>query len=66
VSRFMTAAELADEFQIPLKTLYRWRMEGIGPRAIRVGRHLRYERAEVDRWAAERADVEATRYARAK
>jgi excisionase family DNA binding protein len=66
VAKYMTAEEIAAEFQIPLRTLYRWRGEGIGPRAIRVGRHLRYARDEVDRWATQLADAEQTRYARAR
>jgi predicted DNA-binding transcriptional regulator AlpA len=68
VSRYMTAEQVSAEFQIPLKTLYRWRATtpAKGPRAIRVGRWLRYSRAEVERWLAERAEAERSRYSRAQ
>jgi predicted DNA-binding transcriptional regulator AlpA len=40
---------------IPVNTLYQWRHHGVGPRAYRVGRHLRYDPAEIRRWLAEGA-----------
>jgi DNA-binding transcriptional MerR regulator len=40
---------------IPVNTLYQWRHHGIGPRAYRVGRHLRYDPAELRRWLREDA-----------
>jgi excisionase family DNA binding protein len=39
---------------VPVKTLYEWRYRGIGPPSYRVGRHIRYRKAEVDAWLAER------------
>jgi predicted DNA-binding transcriptional regulator AlpA len=35
---------------VPVNTLYGWRTRGYGPRAVRVGRHLRYVPAEVRDW----------------
>jgi hypothetical protein len=49
----ITTAELAAFLSLPVKTLRDWRYTGVGPRAFRVGRHLRYEPAEVRRWLAE-------------
>ena len=46
----ITTAELAAFLSLPVKTLRDWRYTGVGPRALRVGRHLRYEPAEVRRW----------------
>lgn len=46
----MTAAEVAEYLRIPLNTLYKWRYEGAGPRAARVGKHLRYRREDVEVW----------------
>jgi predicted DNA-binding transcriptional regulator AlpA len=37
---------------IPHKTLYNWRTRGIGPRARRVGRYLRYDEHDVRAWFA--------------
>lgn len=41
---------LASELGVPLATLYQWRHEGKGPKALKVGRHLRYRRKDVDAW----------------
>lgn len=46
----LTTAELAAYLQVPVTTLHRWRHDGTGPDAMRVGRHLRYEPQDVDRW----------------
>lgn len=53
--RLMTAHEVADWLQVPLATLYAWRTRGLGPRMIRVGRHLRAKPADVDAWLEQQA-----------
>jgi len=50
--RLWTAAEVAAYFGVPLGTVYQWNSKGTGPRGMRVGRHVRYSRAEIDRWCA--------------
>jgi excisionase family DNA binding protein len=50
VRRLATPIEVAAYLQVPVKTLYAWRYEGKGPRAHRVGRHLRYRWEDVDAW----------------
>ena len=50
----LTLAEVAAELRVPAETLRKWRTQGTGPRAAKVGKHLRYRRSEVDRWLAER------------
>jgi excisionase family DNA binding protein len=45
-----TPFELASYLGVPLATLYSWRYKGDGPRSIKVGRHLRYRAADVERW----------------
>lgn len=32
------------------RTLQRWRMEGTGPSFVRIGRLVRYRRADLDQW----------------
>lgn len=55
--RLLSPAELADMLGgIPVQTVYRWRTEGRGPRGIRVGRHVRFRRADVDAWLDSHAD----------
>ena len=48
--RLWTAEETAAHLQIPKATLYQWRYLGIGPKAGRVGRHLRYDPEDVKAW----------------
>ena len=45
-----TPEQLAKFLGIPVATLYAWKYKGIGPRAIKVGRHLRYRPRDVEKW----------------
>lgn len=54
--RLMTAAEVAEYLGIPIQSWYRWRVEGKGPRAIRVGKHLRVRRLDLAEWLESQAD----------
>ncbi len=47
---YLTTGQVAEYLSVPVSTLYQWRHRGLGPRAARVGRHLRYRRSDVDRW----------------
>lgn len=42
--------ELAEYLGVPVATIYRWNHLRNGPRAIRVGRHVRYRVADVESW----------------
>jgi predicted DNA-binding transcriptional regulator AlpA len=48
----ITVTELAAFLQIPIKTLYAWRSQGIGPKGIKVGRFVRYAERDVAKWLA--------------
>ncbi len=50
--------ELAEYLGVPVRTIYTWRARREGPRGIRVGRSLRFRRADVDRWLDQHADAE--------
>jgi excisionase family DNA binding protein len=50
-----TVEDVATYLGIPIATLYQWRYRRTGPRASRVGRHLRYDPADVRAWLAEQA-----------
>lgn len=54
----LSTVELAQFLGVPVRTLYRWRAYGTGPRAIRVGRHTRYRTEDVQLWLSEREDTE--------
>jgi len=50
------SVERASEYLgVPVATLYGWRHRGIGPKAYRVGRHLRYDPAAVRQWVLDQA-----------
>lgn len=49
-SRLLSTEEVARILVIPVTTLYTWRYKGTGPRAYRVGKHLRYRLSDVMEW----------------
>lgn len=51
----LTIQEVADFVRLPVQTLYAYRSRGGGPRASKLGRHLRYRREDVERWLDEQA-----------
>jgi excisionase family DNA binding protein len=46
----MTPQEVADFLRLPVLTLQTWRAKRTGPRAYRVGRHVRYRRDDLEAW----------------
>lgn len=42
--------------RIPIQTLYQWRHRRLGPRVFKVGRHLRYDPADVRAWLAQQEE----------
>ncbi|WP_089156525.1 helix-turn-helix transcriptional regulator [Micromonospora sp. NBS 11-29] len=53
--RLWSVTDVSAFLGIPVGTLYQWRHRRIGPRASRVGRHLRYDPAEVRAWFEKKA-----------
>jgi len=41
---------------VPLTTLYQWRTKGTAPRAVKVGRHIRFRPSDVEAWCDFHAD----------
>lgn len=50
---------LADLLNVPKDTIYRWRRKGYGPRAIRLGKHLRWDVNVVREWLDTETESEA-------
>ena len=48
--RLLSPDDVAAFLGVPVTTLYQWRYKGVGPRGLRIGRHLRYRQDEVDAW----------------
>jgi hypothetical protein len=46
--------DLVTRWRIPLKTVRRWRQDGIGPEGIRLNGSVRYRLSEVRRWEREK------------
>ncbi|WP_141205026.1 helix-turn-helix transcriptional regulator [Streptomyces griseorubiginosus] len=50
-SRYLTPEDLVEMFELPsIETVYQWRRKHTGPRGFRVGRHLRFDPADVRAW----------------
>ena len=50
--------ELSEYLNVPTRTLHDWRLAGRGPRAVHVGRQLRYFVNDVNDWLhQQREDV---------
>jgi predicted DNA-binding transcriptional regulator AlpA len=52
--RLWTPEDVSSYLGVPIETLYRWRYLGTGPKAARIGKHLRYDPADVFAWVVER------------
>jgi hypothetical protein len=50
-----TPAQVAAYYKIPIRTLHQWRWQGVGPRAAKIGRHLRYRKVDLDRYFDQQA-----------
>ena len=53
LEKMWTVDELAEFASVSVTTLYHWRWEGKGPKAIKVGRYLRYPEREIEKWLEE-------------
>jgi excisionase family DNA binding protein len=51
---WMSPEEVAERYGIPLGTIYQWRSKGYGPRGVKIGKHVRYRRADVTAWEDEK------------
>ncbi len=50
----LSAQELADYLEVPVKTIYTWRHCNSGPRGFRIGKHLRFRWTDVEAWLTDR------------
>ncbi|WBB65761.1 helix-turn-helix domain-containing protein [Micromonospora sp. WMMD812] len=50
-----TVEDVSAFLGVPVATLYQWRYRRTGPRASRVGRHLRYDPTDVRAWLNQQA-----------
>lgn len=50
---FLTQREVADLLRVPVRTVEDWRLTRSGPPWVKLGRHVRYEQAELLAWVKE-------------
>ncbi|MCA0378115.1 MAG: helix-turn-helix domain-containing protein [Actinobacteria bacterium] len=50
---FLTQREVADLLRVPVRTVEDWRLTRSGPPWVKLGRHVRYEQAELLVWVKE-------------
>jgi excisionase family DNA binding protein len=53
--KLLSPDEVAEWLDVPKKSLYKWRYESTGPKAYKVGRHIRYRAEDVTRWLEQQA-----------
>lgn len=49
-TRHLTPGDLAARLGVPLTTIYDWNSKDVGPRYMRIGRHVRYRLVDVLEW----------------
>jgi predicted DNA-binding transcriptional regulator AlpA len=53
--RLWSVQDVSRFLGVPVATLHQWRYLGTGPKAYRVGKHLRYDPSDVKAWLDTRA-----------
>ena len=48
--------ELSEYLGVPASTIYDWRSRGVGPRAYRFGKHLKFAVTDVTEWIEAQRD----------
>lgn len=54
--RLLSGQEVADYLGVPITTLYQWRTKGTAPRAVKVGRHIRFREEDIATWCERNSD----------
>jgi predicted DNA-binding transcriptional regulator AlpA len=56
--RYLTPDDIAAMFEVPLETVYQWRKKRTGPPGFRIGKHLRYDPADIRDYVNDRKNVD--------
>jgi predicted DNA-binding transcriptional regulator AlpA len=51
---WLTNKDLAARYKVSEKTIQDWRHRGVGPRGVKIGRHVRYLDDAVREWESEK------------
>lgn len=52
--KHLSIEELAERYNVPVWTVYRWNSTRTGPRFMKIGRNCRYKLADVEAWESGR------------
>jgi predicted DNA-binding transcriptional regulator AlpA len=53
MSRLLTERDASELLCLSVRTLQKWRLHGRGPRFLKLGHAVRYDRADLDRFMAQ-------------
>lgn len=56
--RYLTSEDIAALLSVPLETVYAWRRKRTGPPGFRVGKHVRYDPADVHAYVMQLKNVD--------
>lgn len=54
MNELLTVEDLARIVRVPPATVRRWIYKRTGPRALKIGRHIRFQPADVQQWLEHR------------
>ncbi len=54
---WLSLEQIAEELQVPLRSLYARRSNGTGVPGYKIGKHVRVKRADLDAWIEQQADA---------
>lgn len=57
----LSIEQLAQYLGVPVATIYDWRVDGKGPRGVRVGRYVKFAVSDVREWVARQRESERDR-----
>ena len=52
-NQLLSVGQLAELLGVPARTIYTWRYRRTAPPGIRLGKHLRFRRSDVEAWIDE-------------
>lgn len=55
---FLSVAELADRYDVPVATVYAWLHKGTAPPSLKVGRYRRFRLCDAESWERERISAD--------
>ncbi|MEU9776827.1 helix-turn-helix domain-containing protein [Streptomyces sp. NPDC047968] len=56
--RYLNPDDIAEIFDVPVETVYQWRRKRTGPPGFRIGKHVRYDPADVRAYVAQRKSAD--------